>query len=173
MRRGLGLGLAGILLSAAVRVCAQDNNAVHHSGKAGEWEVSTTTTVQKSPIPPGFPGGPPAPGLHTTRVCLTQEMVDAGALLPQSRGQCRIQDKEVKPGSVTGTYVCTGKMKGMGKLESTLPDLEHVNSTIHFEGTMDVNGKAKPLEWTTTSTSVFKGAPCSQLPAQPAAAPTH
>jgi len=159
------MGLIWFIFSAVVLVFAQDKDSTHHSGNAGLWEVTTTTIVIKSPIPPGAPGGPPRPGSHTTMVCLTQEMVDAGALLPQSRGQCRIQDKVVKPGGVTGTYVCTGRMKGMGKLESTLPDLEHVNSSIHFEGTTEVNAQSRPLEWTTTSTSVFKGSQCTQTPA--------
>lgn len=172
-RAGIGIGLAWFIFSAAMLVFAQEKDATHHSGKAGLWVVTSTTTWQKSPVPLGMPGGPPRGGPHTTTVCLTQEMVDAGALLPQSRGQCRIEDKVIKPGSITGTYVCTGKMKGMGKLESALPDLEHVNSSIHFEGTLDVSGQAKPIEWTTTSTSVFKGAQCDQSPAQPATAPSH
>ncbi len=172
-RTGVGIGLAWFLFAAVVLVFAQDKDAVHHSGKPGLWEITTTTTWQKSPVPLGSPGGPPRGGLHTTTVCLTQEMIDAGALLPQSRGQCRIEDKVIKPGSVTGNYVCTGKMRGTGKLQSTLPDLEHVNNSIHFEGTMEVNAPPKPIEWTTTSTSVFKGAQCSQTPSQPAAAPSH
>lgn len=177
-RAGVGIGLAWFIFSAAVLIFAQEKDAPHHSGKGGLWEITTTTTIQKSPVPPGMPGGPPRPGTHTTQYCFTQEMVDAGALLPQSRGQCRIEDKVIKPGSITGTYVCSGKMKGMGKLESTLPDLEHVNSSIHFEGTLDVNAQAKPLEWTTTSMSVYKGAQCGPAaaqaaPAKAAPAPSH
>lgn len=167
-KSGVGLGLAGFVFAAAVLVFAQEKDTPHHSGKAGLWEVTTSMSWQKSPVPPGSPGGPPRGTPHTTQVCLTQEMVDAGALLPQSRGQCRIEDKVVKPGTLTATYVCTGKMKGMGKLETTFPDLEHVTGSIHFEGTMDVNAQPRPIEWTTTSNAVFKGADCNQSPAQPA-----
>jgi len=169
-KAGVGFGLAWFIFAAVVLVFAQEKDSQQHSGKAGLWEVTTSTTWTKSPVPPGSPGGPPRGTPHTTVVCLTQEMVDAGALLPQSRGQCRLEDKVVKPGSVTASYVCTGKMRGIGKLESTLPDLEHVHGSIHFEGTLDVNAQAKPIEWTTTSDAVFKGAQCGQNPAQPSAA---
>src|SRR5215475_7326512 len=158
-KAGLGIALAWFFFSVAVIVFAQSKEA-HHNGKAGQWEVTTTMTWQKAPVRPGSPGGPPAGGSHTTSVCLTQEMVDAGALLPQSRGQCTIQNKVGKPGSLTANYLCTGKMKGLGNLESTFPDLEHVTGSIHFVGTLDVNGHAQPIEWTTSSSSVFNGAEC-------------
>ncbi len=159
-KAGLGIPLAWFLFSAAVIVFAQDKEATHHNGKAGLWEVTTTMTWQKSPVRPGAPGGPPAAGSHTTAVCLTQAMVDAGALLPQSRGQCHIQNKVVKPGSITANYLCTGKMKGMGNLESSIPDPEHVNGSIHFIGTLDVNAHPEPIEWTATSSAVLKSAVC-------------
>lgn len=165
----LGIELAWFLFSAAVIVFAQDKNDSHHSGKAGLWEITNTMTWQKMPVRPGTPGGPPAAGSHTTSVCLSQAMVDAGALLPQSRGQCHIQNKVVKPGSLTANYLCTGKMKGMGNLESNFPDPEHVNGSIHFIGTLDVNARPEPIEWTTTSSAVLKSATCPA--AAPAAAP--
>ena len=173
-RAGVGVGLVWFLVAAAVLVFAQEKEAPHHTGKAGLWEITTTMTWVKSPVPPGMPGGPPRGGTHTGEFCLSQAMVDAGALLPQSRGECRIEDKVIKPGSMTGTYVCTGKMKGMGKVESTIPDLEHVTGSIHFEGTMDVDGHPKPIEWTTTSNSVFKSEDCnSPAPAATTAKPAH
>lgn len=169
-KAGLGIAFAGFVFSAAGIVFAQEKDTTHHYGKAGLWEVTTTMTWQKSPVRPGMPGGPPAAGSHTTAVCLTQAMVDAGALFPQSRGECHIQNKVVKPGTLTANYLCTGKMKGMGNLESTFPDLEHVNGSIHFLGTLDVDRKAQPIEWTTTSNAVFKTAQCPNNPAPPAPA---
>jgi len=167
-KSGVGFGLAWFLFAAVVLVFAQEKDAPHHLGKAGLWEVTNSTTWQKTPVAPGTPGGPPRGTPRTVEVCLTQEMVDAGALLPQSRGQCRIEDKVIKPGSLVANYVCSGKMQGTGKLETTLPDPEHVKGSIHFEGTMDVQGHSRPIEWTTISNAVFKGADCSQNPAQPA-----
>lgn len=127
-------------------------------------------TWQKSPGPVGGPGAPPSAGTHTTPVCLTQQMVDAGALLPQSRGQCHIENKIVKPGSITADYVCTGKMRGKGLLSATFPDPEHVNGSLHFEGTLTAGAQFKPIEWTTASTAVWKSDQCSdsqQAPASP------
>lgn len=170
-RTGVGIGVLWFMFSVAVLVFAQgkDSAPVKHTGKAGLWEVTSTMTWQKSPVSPGSRGGPPSGGSHTTEVCLTQAMVDAGVLFPQSRGDCRIQNKVVKPGSLTANYVCTGKMKGMGNIETTIPDLEHVTGSIHFVGTLDVNAHAQPIEWTTTSNSVFKSAECSQKEPAPAA----
>ena len=91
-------------------------------------------------------------------------------LLPQSRGECYIQNKVVKPGSLTANYVCTGKMKGMGSLESNIPDLEHVNGSIHFVGTLLVDQHSEPIEWTATSNALFKSAQCANNPAPAAPA---
>lgn len=166
------MGVAWCMVSAAV---AFAQGAGQHSGKAGLWEVTTTMTWQKSPMPPGSAANPPGAGSHTTSVCLTQAMVDAGALFPQSRGQCKIENKVVKPGSVTADYVCTGKMKGKGMLEATFTDLEHTSGSLHFQGTLDVGTQTKPIEWTTVSTSVLKSEQCPsdqpQVPATPKA--TH
>lgn len=177
-KAGLVIPFAWFIFSAAVLVFAQDrdkDSSSHHYGKAGLWEVTSSMAWQKAPaLRAGAPGGPPAAGSHTTQVCLTQQMVDAGALFPQSRGQCQIQNKVVKPGSLTANYVCTGRMKGMGNLETTFPDLEHVNGSIHFVGSLDVNGHGQPIEWTTSSNAVFKSATCpnnaSPAPQAPAKA---
>jgi len=163
-KAGLGIALAWFILSAAIIIFAQDKEPSHHYGKAGLWEVTSTMTWQKSPPRAGAPGAPPVAGSHTLDVCLTQAMVDAGALFPQSKGDCHIQNKVIKPGSLTANYVCTGKMNGMGNIESSFPDLEHVNGTIHFLGTLDAGGHKQPIEWTTTSSAVFKTAQCHNNP---------
>ena len=165
---GVGIGLVWLVFSAAG--LAQDKE--HHAAKAGLWEITSTMTWLKAPATPGTPGGPPPGGTHTTSVCLTQEMVDAGALLPQSRGQCRIENKVIKPGSVTADYVCVGKMKGKGLLSATYADLEHATGSVHFQGTFEIGSQPKPIEWTTVSNSVFKGAQCSNVqPSVPGNAP--
>lgn len=169
-RAGVGIGLLWFMFAAAVLVFAQDKPAVSHTAKAGLWSTTNTVTWQKIPVRTGLPGGPPAGGSHTGTACLTQAMVDAGALLPQSHGQCRLENKVVKPGTILADYVCTGKMKGKGKLETSFPDLEHVTGSIHFEGTIDVNGHPQPIEWTTTTSSVLKSEQCSDTPAAPASA---
>ena len=173
VRAGLGIGLRSLFFAVAIPVFAQDKgDASHHYGKAGTWEITTTMTWQKAPpVRSGTPGGPPAAGTHTHEFCLTQAMVDAGALLPQSRGECHIQNKVIKPGSLTAKYVCTGKMKGMGNVETTIPDPEHVNGSIHFVGTLDVGTHPQPIEWTMVSNSVFKGDQCANTPGPSASTP--
>lgn len=132
--------------------------------KAGLWEMTTTTTWQRSPYAPGTAGDPVKGGTHTTQVCLTQEMIDKyGALLPQSRGQCRIANKLMRPGGMTADWVCTGKMSGKGALESTWSDLEHARGKVHFIGTFLERSERRPIEWTTESTSVFKSADCGSV----------
>jgi hypothetical protein len=46
-----------------------------------------------------------------------------------------------------------------------------VNGTIHFVGTLDADAHAQPIEWTTTSSSVFKTEQCTNTLA-PATATT-
>jgi hypothetical protein len=134
------------------------------TGKAGLWEITTTTKWQRSPFAPGTAGDPARGGTHTTQVCLTQEMIDDyGALLPQSRGQCTIANKLLRPGGMTADWVCTGKMAGKGALESNWSDLEHATGKVHFVGTLQVGGGKEPVEWTTESTSVFKSADCGSV----------
>jgi hypothetical protein len=129
--------------------------------KAGLWELTTTTTWQKSPSIPGAEGDALRGGTRTREVCLTQEMIDLyGALLPQSRGQCTLANKVVKSGSITADWVCTGMMSGKGALQSTWTDTEHETGKVHFVGTFQVGTELQPVEWTTESSSVFKNASC-------------
>ena len=146
--------------------------------KAGLWEISTTTTWQKSTGPASFVD-PAAAGARTRQVCLTQEMIDKwGALLPQSRGQCHIEDKKMRPGGSSASWVCSGIMKGKGELETQWIDIEHSTGTLHFVGTIQVGSEEKPVEWTTNSTSTFKSPDCGGLkpvafPQGSAASPTR
>ena len=132
--------------------------------KAGLWEITSTTTWQKNAGAPGSFVDPAAGGTHTRQVCLTQEMIDKwGALLPQSRGQCHIEDKVMRAGGSTAEWVCTGRMKGKGELETQWNDLEHATGTLHFVGTIQMGADEKPVEWTTVSTSTFKNADCGNV----------
>lgn len=132
--------------------------------KAGLWEMTTTTTWQRSPSIPGSSNDTLKGGTHTSQVCLTQEMIDQyGALLPQSRGQCSIANKVLLPGTITADWVCTGTMSGKGALESKWADTEHATGTVHFIGTFLVGSEAQPIEWTTDSTATFKGPSCGGI----------
>ena len=91
--------------------------------KPGLWEMTTTMTWQKSPMPAGMtmPAGSNSPfggGAHTTQVCLTQAMIDKyGAPPPQSRNnQCQMSNVHMNPGSMTADWVCSGMMSGKGSV---------------------------------------------------------
>jgi hypothetical protein len=129
--------------------------------EAGLWETTTTMTWQKAPQVQGAQGEKLRGGTHTSQVCLTQAMIDDyGALLPQSRGHCSIENKVVTAGKVTGDYVCSGLMTGRGQLLSTWADAEHVTGKVHFVGTFLVGSEPQPIEWTTETTSTFKSSSC-------------
>jgi len=54
-------------------------------------------------------------------------------------------------------------MVGKLLLESTTTDPEHAKGKIHFVGTLQDGANSRPIEWTITSTSVFKAASCGNV----------
>jgi hypothetical protein len=139
------------------------------SQKPGLWEVTSTMTWQKSPLPPGMtmPAGAHSPfggGAHTTQVCITQAMIDKyGTTPPQSHGECQLSNVSKKANSMTGDWVCTGRMAGKGTVEASWTDPDHSTSKVHFVGSMQMGPNATPVEYTIEATSVFKGADCGSV----------
>jgi hypothetical protein len=138
--------------------------------KPGLWEMTSTTTWQRSPMPPGMtmPAGGNSPfggGAHTTQVCMTREMIDKyGAPPPQSRNnQCQLSNIVKKANSMSADWVCSGAMAGKGTAEATWTDADHSTSKVHFMGSMQMGPNAAPVEYTIESTSVFKGADCGSV----------
>lgn len=131
--------------------------------KPGLWEMTSTMTWQKSPMPGGMtmPGGGP----HTTQVCLTKEMIDKyGTAPPQSRNsQCQMSNIVKKANSMNADWVCSGPMGGKGTVEASFTDPDHSTSKVHFLGSMQAGPNAVPIEYTIESTSVFKGADCGSV----------
>jgi hypothetical protein len=166
IRNRVWIPLGCCVLAAAVAAWAQGR-------KAGLWEITTTTTMQQSPFPPGM--NPPAtsplsPGPHVSQVCLTQEMIDKyGAPPPQSRNNdCQFANVQKGDHGMTAEMVCSGRMTGKGTVKSEWSDAEHATGGVHFVGTVQGRNGAMPLEWTSQSTSVFKSADCGDV--KPAAA---
>ncbi|MGA3346312.1 MAG: DUF3617 domain-containing protein [Terracidiphilus sp.] len=142
--------------------------------KPGLWEITTNMTWQQSPMPAGMtmPAGAASPfggGPHTTAVCLTQAMIDKyGAPIPQSHnGECQISNVVLKPGGMTGDWVCTGAMAGKGTLKSSWTDPDHATSKVHFIGAMQMGPDSKTIEYTIDSSSVYKGSDCGGVKPQP------
>ena len=131
--------------------------------KPGLWEMTSTMTWQKSPMPGGMtmPGG----GAHTTQVCLTKELIDKyGTAPPQSRNsQCQMSNVVKKGNSMSADWICSGPMGGKGSVEASFTDPDHSTSKVHFLGSMQAGPNAMPIEYTIESTSVFKGADCGSV----------
>jgi hypothetical protein len=161
-RTWLRITLSCTLLATAVYVWAQTR-------KPGLWDVTTTTTWQQSPMPAGttMPAGAKSPfagGTTTTQVCLTQAQIDKyGAILPQTRGDCQTTNIVVKSNSMTADMACTGTMSGKGTMESSWTDDEHATGKAHFLGSVQMGPNSKPVEWTSTSTSIFKSEDCGSV----------
>ena len=130
--------------------------------KPGLWEMTSTMSWQKSPMPAGMtmPGGP-----HTTQVCLTKELIDKyGTPPPQSRNnQCQLSNIVKKGNGMSADWVCSGPMAGKGTVEATWTDPDHSASKVHFSGRMQAGPNAMPVEYTIDSISVFKGADCGSV----------
>ena len=140
--------------------------------KPGLWEMTSTTTFQQSPLPPGMqapPGSPFSGAPRTTQVCLTQAMIDRwGAPMPQGKS-CEITNVSLHATGMTADWVCSGQMSGKGSLESNWSIPDHAKGKIHFVGTMQMGPRSAPVEWTMESSSVYKGPDCGSV--QPAPMP--
>lgn len=125
--------------------------------KPGLWELTTVTTMEG--VPPGGANGTP----HVAPVCFAQEMIDKyGAIVPTISG-CKVTNVSVRPGHMTASMVCSGRMMGTGELESSWSDPEHATGSIHFKGTAG----ARTMEWTSRTTAVFKSPDCGAVKPMP------
>ncbi|HEX4321090.1 MAG TPA: DUF3617 domain-containing protein [Acidobacteriaceae bacterium] len=156
-----GILVCSLLLIGAVVAWAQGR-------KPGLWEITSTVTLQQSPLPPGMQmpaSSPLAAGPHTAQVCLTQAMIDKyGAPLPQSSStECTFSNISKTDHGMTADLICSGRMTGKGTVESSWSDPEHAKGTTHFTGTVTTRNGTAPIEWTRDSTSVFKSADCGDV----------
>ena len=134
--------------------------------KAGLWEVSAVTRIQKpghgvgmfsqadgNHASPGNSGGLPA--------CYTQEMIDNyGILLPPSLRDCQLSNAVKKPMSFSADLKCTGRSNGSGSVSTTWTDEDHATSVIHFVDNQKKGSDTISLAWTQEATAVFKSSDC-------------
>ena len=145
------MGLVCGLLALAVFALAQTR-------KAGLWELTTTTTWQHSPAGNAAPSA-----AHASQFCVTQQYFDKyGAILPPING-CRLTSLVKKNNGMTGDMTCTGTMNGKISLESSWSDGEHATGKVHFVGSMQVGPNSQPVEWTSASLGIYKGADCGSV----------
>jgi hypothetical protein len=145
------IGLFCCLLALTVFALAQTR-------KAGLWELTTTTTWQQSPAGNAAPSA-----AHTSQFCVTQQYFDKySAILPPIPG-CRVTSLVKKTNGMSGEMMCTGTMNGKITMESSSSDGEHATGKVHFAGSMQVGPNSKPVEWTSTSSGIYKGADCGSV----------
>ncbi len=155
----VGCGVA----ATAMLLMAQPNR------RPGLYESTTTMTWQQSPLPPGMqmPAGAQSPfsgSTHTVQVCITQEMIDRfGGPVPPSREGCQLANVVKKADGMTADLVCTGMMGGKGTVESSWSEGGTSKSKVHFTGAMQMGPRSTPVEWTTESSSTYKGADCGSV----------
>ena len=163
-------GKAAVAVSAgalALGVFAQ----AQESRKPGLYEITTSTTWQQTPFPAGMQLPPAAMAAfggapQTMKVCLTQEMLDKyGAPMPQNRSGCQYTNLQKGLTSMTADMVCTGQMNGKASVESSWSPDGTAKAKVHFVGTMTMKmgPNATPVEWTSDSTSSYKGSDCGSV----------
>jgi hypothetical protein len=141
--------------------------------KPGLWEMTTNMSWQKSPMPAGvnLPPGMKSPFSNMTttiQYCLTQAMIDKyGAPMPQTQRDCKIVNVALHASSMTADLICNGKMNGKGEMQSSWPDGNTAKGSMHFAGTMQMGPNATPVEWTTNTTSTYKGPDCGSVAPMP------
>jgi hypothetical protein len=166
-RKALAVSAGVVLL--AVFAWAQD------ARKPGLWEITTATTWQHSPFPAGMQLPPQAAAAfggapQTIQYCLTQQMIDRfGAPMPQqnSRQSCQISNVQKSATAMSVDWVCTGAMNGKGSIKSHWSENGTATGKVHFVGTMQMGQNPTPIEWTSQSTSVFKGSDCGSVKPPP------
>jgi hypothetical protein len=110
-----------------------------------------------------MPGSPAAGGTHTIPVCLTRQQIDKYAAIIPPISDCSVSNLVKKVNGMTADLVCAGRMSGKASLESSWTDDEHATGKVHFVGSMQAGPSNKPIEWTSESSSVYKGADCGSV----------
>jgi hypothetical protein len=134
--------------------------------KPGVYEVTLVTTTV-SPTPETHPP-------RTWQACLTPEMIEKyGAIVPNYLSNvCQLVNVAKKPGGMTADIACYGRFTGKGTLEVNWSDSEHSKGNLHFSGTMHPGDSDIKVEWSATTSSVYKGPDCSVLnPPKPPSTP--
>ena len=171
MRLSMGLGLKTRVLAVAAGFWALGLLAgAQPERKPGLWEITTSMTWQQSPFPAGMQMPPQAAaafggGPHTMQMCLTQAMIDKyGAPMPQTRNGCQITNVVKTAMGMTAEMVCSSQaMNGKATIESQWSPDGVAKGKVHFVGSMQMGPNPTPIEWTSESTSVYKGPDCGNV----------
>lgn len=145
----IGLSAAALLLSPGIALAGH--------GKAGLWNVSTTTNMAMQMPPEAMEQmkkmGMKMPSARTfaSQICMTQAEVDSDKLPPMGKNEsgCTSHLVSQTGSSMTAQTVCNGEMKGSGQMQISYSGAEHYAGSYSFKGNM--NGQ--PID----TNSSFKG----------------
>ena len=142
----LGLGLVFVLASSGAALAGH--------GKAGLWNITSTTDMNMT-MPPQVAAQMknrkmPAQ-THTSQMCMSQEEVDSGSaphIDPAATG-CVTKVTSATASGMTAAMTCNGRLKGTGQMRISYRGAEHYSGTYDFKGTVEGNA--------TTMDTHFKG----------------
>lgn len=140
--------------------------------KPGLWEVTSNMTFQKSPFAnmPNMPDMSKVPnspfggGPHTSQVCITPQQIEKYGSPVNEQRDCQIVNIRKSSTGMKAEMVCSGNMNGKATIETTVLDASHSKTHVHFAGTMGGRGgQGMDVEWTSDSTSTYKGPDCGSV----------
>jgi len=145
----IGLSIAALSLMPGAALAAH--------GKAGLWNVSTTMNMSNVAIPPEAMAQMKKMGVKmptarsfVSQTCMTQAEVDSDKPPPMRNDNgCTTRVVNQTASSMTAQMVCTGEMKGTGRMQISYSGKEHYSGSYDFKGNM--NGQ--PMDMS----SSFKG----------------
>jgi hypothetical protein len=142
--------------------------SAQQSPKAGLWVISTTTRIQQQgESPANFSAGHQGQASSEPvglPACLTQDVVDKfGVILPPSLRDCELSNVVQAADNFHADMTCKGSYNGVGSVESTWTDEDHVSGKVRFVSRTGEAGKGRQMTWVQESTAVFKSSDCGTV----------
>ena len=142
-------------------------SSLAQSLKPGLWIISTTTKIQQPGEAPGNFGASQAQSSAEPaglQACMTQEMIDKyGVVLPPSLRDCELTNVVQAADSFHADMTCKGSYNGVGSIESTWSDPDHVVGKVRFVAKTKETTNARQLAWFEDVTALFKSSDCGNV----------
>ncbi len=155
------LSLCAVALSA---LCLSGPALAKH-GKAGLWNVTSTTEMAFPPeaVAAMKKAGMAMPGTKpvTAQMCMSQAEVDSARPPHLDRTATGCDTKIVKEtaAAMTATMTCKGNMRGTGTIQVTYNGAEHYVGSYSFKGTSG----GRPVDMTTRFKGDWVKADCGKI----------
>ncbi|MBV9991282.1 MAG: DUF3617 domain-containing protein [Alphaproteobacteria bacterium] len=155
-------------LAVAATILAPGAALAAH-GKAGLWEITSTTSGMSAQLPPEVQARMKAHGIQmpasntfTVQHCMTAEEVAMDKPPPMGRGaqSCKVQNMKIAGQSVSADMVCNGeRMQGTGHFAMTYDAPEHYAGKMSF----NMNANGHPMAMTSTMEGRWIAASCGAV----------